>query len=219
MIWGREHVTETGLSDLKGEEVILGFNEPDERSQSALSVDEAIALWPELMATGARLGSPATTTPGTLGKQSWLGRFMEQADDAELRVDFIAVHYYSINKDIDAFEAFLNKTYAAYGRPIWVTEWALVDWSNPDRFSFQETASFFSEAAQMLDDLAFVERHAWFGLYDEMDGWNINTHLIDGNGALTEVGKAYLDIATDYAHRETVQGDVWPGSMADAFIF
>lgn len=87
----------TGLIDLKGEEVILGFNEPDERSQSALSVDEAIALWPELMATSARLGSPATTTPGTLGKQSWLGRFMKQADAADLRVDFMAVHYYSIN--------------------------------------------------------------------------------------------------------------------------
>ena len=219
MVWGGSHVTETGLSGLKGEKVLLGFNEPDERSQSALSVNEAIALWPELMATGARLGSPATTTPGSLGKQSWLGRFMEQADAADLRVDFMAVHYYSTNQDIDAFETFLNDTYAAYGRPIWITEWALVDWKNPGRFSFQDTASFFSEAVQMLDDLAFVERHAWFGLYDGMDGWNINTHLIDANGTLTEVGKAYLEIAPDYVHRETEQGDIWTSSVADAFIF
>lgn len=215
MVWGREDAAAADLKALAGELVILGFNEPDHAAQSAMSVDEAIALWPELMATGARLGSPATTTPGTLGERSWLGRFMDRAEVADLRVDFTAVHYYSANKDVGAFETFLNKTYAAYDRPIWITEWALVDWNNPGRFSSDETATFFAEAVQMLDDLSFVERHAWFGLYDGMDNWNINTHLIDGKGTLTQVGKAYADLAPDRHIPGTAQADSLTGGAGD----
>lgn len=215
MVWGQKHVEAMELDAIKGEEVILGFNEPDHSAQSAMSVEEAVALWPDLMSTGARLGSPATTTPGTLGSRSWLGRFMEQAEDADLRVDIIAVHYYSANKDVGAFESFLNKTYAAYGRPIWITEWALVDWNNPGRFSSEETSTFFADAVQMLDDLAFVERHAWFGLYDGMDGLNINTHLIDANGNLTAVGDAYVELAPGRDIAGTAQADSLAGGAGD----
>ena len=215
MIWGRQNVTAAHLAALSDDPVILGFNEPDHAEQSAMSVNEAIALWPKLVASGARLGSPATTTPGTLGEQSWLGRFMARAEASDLRVDFVAVHYYSANKDVGAFETFLNKTYAAYGRPIWVTEWALVDWNRPDRFSADETATFFAEAVQMLDDLDFVERHAWFGLYDGMDGLNINTHLIDRSGALTPVGQAYADLAHDRKILGTPRRDRLAGGAGD----
>ncbi len=39
--------------------VLLGFNEPDMSSQSNMTVSDALRLWPRLMATGMRLGSPA----------------------------------------------------------------------------------------------------------------------------------------------------------------
>lgn len=190
MAWGAQDAT----GDLRAAAdagVLLGFNEPDHRTQADISVAEALALWPRLEATDARLGSPATTTPQTLGSGKWLPRFMAGAEAADLRVDFVAVHYYTPTPDIGAFRHFLERVHAAYDRPIWVTEWALLDWSNTGRFSFADTARFLREGALMMDELPFVERHAWFGLYDGLDGIHARTHLVEADGTFTSVGEAF----------------------------
>jgi hypothetical protein len=191
MVWGATAAGGVDTAGLAGEPVVLGFNEPDLRAQSNLTVAQAIALWPDLMATGARLGSPAVATSHTLGSTSWLGKFMAQANAAGLRVDFVAVHYYSTNPDVAAFKTWLTKVYNAYHLPIWVTEWGLVDFTNPDRFTSTETAKFFTDGTLMMDGLGFVEKHAWFGLYDGLDGLNVHTHLLDDAGQLTPVGQAF----------------------------
>lgn len=190
MAWGaRDAMGNLGMATDAG--VLLGFNEPDFHTQADMGVDEALALWPRLEATGARLGSPATTTPQTLGAGAWLPRFMAGAEAADLRVDFVAVHYYTPTPDVGAFRHFLERTHAAYDRPIWVTEWALLDWSNTGRFSFADTARFLRDGALMMDELPFVERHAWFGLYDELDGIHAHTHLMEADGTPTPVGEAF----------------------------
>ncbi|MDQ0820530.1 hypothetical protein QFZ79_002822 [Arthrobacter sp. V4I6] len=78
---------------------LLGFNEPDHRAQANMSVDEAIRLWPKLVATGLRLGSPAPAGTDSL----WLESFMAKAKG--LRVDFVTMHRYAWPKADD----FLNK--------------------------------------------------------------------------------------------------------------
>jgi hypothetical protein len=196
MVWGANQTNPGVLSTAanSGAGALLGFNEPDHPGQSNLTVEQALALWPQLMATGLRLGSPGTTIDGALGADSWTARFMLGVETQGYKVDFLAVHYYSTNKDVGAFQTFLENVYNAYGLPIWVTEWALVDWSNPKRFSLEETAAFAFEAAHMLDDLAFVERHAWFAAYEGGDGWYINTQLFDKNGGLTPVGQVFAQL-------------------------
>ena len=57
-------------------------------------------------------------------------------------------------------------------------------------------ACFFRAGAAMLDDLGFVERHAWFAAFEGGDGWHLNTHAIAGDGSLTPVGQAILDAAS-----------------------
>lgn len=69
---------------------VLGFNEPNSSSQANMTVAQAIAEWPNLMASGLRLGSPAPTDGGL----SWLYDFIDQADALNYRVDFVAVHFY-----------------------------------------------------------------------------------------------------------------------------
>jgi len=193
MVWDRTYVSGLG-SITKGADALLGFNEPDEARQANMSVEEAIGLWPQLMATGMRLGSPAPSTAGALGKDSWLGRFMAQAEAKGLRVDFIAVHYYSTDRDVGAFKAWLEALHKQYGKPIWVTEWALADWSNPSRFTAREQAEFAKAAMLMLDDLPFVERHSWFASYAGGDGWHLNTELWGQDGSLTQVGRVFSDM-------------------------
>ncbi|KAA9013011.1 RNA polymerase subunit sigma-24 [Sphingobium limneticum] len=185
MVWGRDRSAPPGTA------ILLAFNEPDEPRQAALSVGEAIRLWPKLMATGARLSSPATSRFETLGPRSWQERFMSRAEALGYRIDFMAVHYYATDPDVAAFEAFLQNVHARYNRPIWVTEWALADWVGPIRFSAAQQRAFFEKAVRMLDDLPFVERHAWFGSYAGLDGSALNSELVDGDGRLTDLGERF----------------------------
>ncbi|WP_162854531.1 glycosyl hydrolase [Sphingobium estronivorans] len=185
MHWGRQ--------DSAGQThaVMLAFNEPDEPKQAAMTVEEALAQWPRLMAAARRLSSPATSREQTLGAQSWLGRFMAEAERRSYRVDFIAVHYYTQDPDIGLFKRFLEQVHAQYGRPVWVTEWALADWDRPDRFSAAQQQAFFEGAVQMMDDLDFVERHAWFGTYAGLDNLDLGSALLTRDGRLTPLGDAF----------------------------
>lgn len=171
--------------------LLLAYNEPDEPKQAAMTVEEAIASWPRLMTVAPRLSSPATAREQTLGAQSWQGRFMAEATRRGYRVDFVAVHYYTTDPDIGAFRRFLEQVHAEYGRPVWVTEWALADWSKPERFSAAEQRAFFERAVQMLDDLDFVERHAWFGAYAGLDGLDLGSALLTPGGKLTPLGESF----------------------------
>ncbi|MDX3975768.1 glycosyl hydrolase [Shinella sp.] len=195
MIWGKADLTTTNIKALQDAKsgYLLGFNEPDNKDQANMTVTEAIKLWPKLMRTGLELGSPACTTDQTLGKDSWLGKFMNLAEKKGYEIDFVAVHYYSENPSIADFKKFLKGVQKAYDKPVWVTEWALVDWENPNRFNPKEIAAFAAAATRMMDGLDFVKRHAWFGAYDGGDGWHINTQLLDAHGELTKVGEIFHD--------------------------
>jgi hypothetical protein len=186
MIWDETHVDET-VPRQSG--VLLGFNEPDNTDQANMTVDQAISLWPKLMNSGLRLGSPAMAGNASTSS-SWLGQFMAKANGLGYRVDFIAIHYYSANGDVTAFKNYLTAVYNLYQRPIWVTEWALVDWTNTSRYTSAQNAAFAKAALEMLDDLPFVEKHAWFAA--EKAG--VNTELYDSANALTAVGQVFHDV-------------------------
>ena len=187
------------LTDISASEatVLLGFNEPDRADQADMTVEDAATLWPPLVGTRKRLGSPAPSKGEALPPGGWLARFMAAASAAGLRVDFIAVHYYAPSHDLAAFRRYLERVHRTYDRPVWVTEWALVDpdtWKDGRaRYSPNDAACFFRAGAAMLDDLNFVERHAWFAAFDGGDGWHLNTHAIAADGSLTPIGRAFVD--------------------------
>ncbi|MEX5600831.1 glycosyl hydrolase [Pseudophaeobacter sp. C1-32P7] len=169
---------------------LLGFNEPD--GERRLSVARAAALWPKLEQRGLRLGSPATTQGGTLGKNSWQRRFMNQVEARGLRVDFMAVHYYSTNGSVREFRDWLKAVHAEYNRPIWVTEFAYVDWHRPGSATYRKNAKFVEDAMRMMEGLPFVERHAWFAANPYT--WNGHTphlNLVNDDLTLTPTGQAF----------------------------
>lgn len=176
MIWGEQIVRPDLLADARAQpgDALLGFNEPDVAEQADLSVESALRLWPQLEATGRRLGSPApadgAATPG-----GWLDRFMTGADERGLRVDFVAVHWYGTGSDpveqVQQLRDYLSGVHERYGRPVWLTEYALADFTGgvaaaryPDPAA---QAAFALASVRMLDSLPFVERYAWFALSDE----------------------------------------------------
>jgi hypothetical protein len=195
MVWGAANVTSATLSEVSHEgNVLLGFNEPDMGSQSNMSVSQALALWPKLMATGLTLGSPAVAS-GAATPGGWLDQFMTGAKARGYRVNFITVHWYGgdfrTGPAVSEFESYLQAIYARYHLPIWVTEFALTSYSGGTATFPTEAqqAAFLTAATTMLDGLSYVQRYAWFAL--PTSSGSGTTGLFNPGPAVTQVGQAF----------------------------
>jgi hypothetical protein len=200
MVWNATHVTSANLSKAKQvSDVLLGFNEPDHPEQSNMTVEQVLDLWPQLEATGMRLGSPATANdPREPG--SWLERFLAGARQRGLRVDFLALHHYVGTFDAKGgtaeLQAFLQGVHDKFDLPVWLTEYALVRWTVPATYGTREQqAAFAAASVDMLEKLPFVERYAWFALPPAASAPSLDpketVSLYDAVGAATLVGAAY----------------------------
>ena len=169
MIWGPGSVTAATLRQVRREgHYLLGFNEPDNSGQSDMTVARALALWPRLMSTGMKLGSPAVATDAAT-PGGWLDRFMRGARASGDRVSFIAVHWYGADfatgAAVGQLRSYLRAIHARYHLPIWLTEFALIRFGAAASFpSPHQQAAFVTAAAKMLQGLSFVQRYAWFAL-------------------------------------------------------
>lgn len=169
MIWGPGSVTDAELNQAKAlGTTLLGFNEPDMGGQANMTVDRALELWPRLQATGMRLGAPAVAFGGDQAG-GWLDRFMSGAAARGYRVDFIPLHWYGSDFSSAAtghLRGYLQAVYDRYRKPIWLTEYALIDFTGSvPRYPNQtEQSDFVRNSTAMLQSLSFVERYAWFTL-------------------------------------------------------
>ncbi|MFJ4079435.1 glycosyl hydrolase [Streptomyces iakyrus] len=172
MIWGPGSVTDAELRQAAREgKALLGFNEPDHPGQADMSPEQALDLWPRLESTGLRLGAPAVAS-GADVPGGWLDRFMTGAQQRGLRVDFIPVHWYGADFGpgaADQLRGYLQAVHDRYKKPVWLTEYALTDFSRgaPRYPSEQEQTDFVRSSTEMLNKLDFVERYAWFALSKE----------------------------------------------------
>ena len=194
MIWGAKSVTDSSLAQARSYgPYLLGFNEPDMAQQSNMTVDQALELWPKLMAAGKILGSPAVAYGGdTAG--GWLDRFMSGAEAKGYRVDFITLHWYGGDfrtpQAVDQLKSYLAAVYARYHKPIWLTEYALIDFSQGTRFpSAQQQADFVTASTKALDGLSYVQRYAWFGL--GADPAKPSSGLFTDGTTTTPAGRAF----------------------------
>jgi RNA polymerase sigma factor (sigma-70 family) len=194
MIWGADSVTPQALAEAKAAgPYLLGFNEPDFDSQANMSVEQALDLWPRLESTGSVLGSPAVAYGGDR-PGGWLDRFMTGAEQRGLRVDFIALHWYGADfrteAAVEQLRGYLDAVHRRYGKPIWLTEFALIDFSQGVRHpADEEQAAFLTSATKMLAGLPYLQRYAWFGLGTDESG--PGTTLFRPGGTLTPQGRAF----------------------------
>jgi hypothetical protein len=195
MIWGHTGAEQTaaGISTAitsfvgHGYQNVLGFNEPDNSSQSNIPVATAISLWPSFGNPAIHIGSPGTAANANPG-QSWFKDFMTRLNaDASLRADFLAIHWYGWNAgSCDAkaaqLESYLKWAEGIAGnRPIWITEWGCLNQSAPDA---QTVVTFYQAALAVFAKHPRIERYAWYP-------WATNCGLVDKSGNLTPLGTAY----------------------------
>ncbi|XVV10638.1 sigma-70 family RNA polymerase sigma factor [Actinoplanes sp. CA-131856] len=193
MVWGKANVTDATLSEVKKEgDVLLGFNEPDMGGQANMTVEDALAAWPKLQATGMRLGSPSVAyggdTPG-----GWLDRFMSGAEAKGYRVDFITLHWYGSDFSaaaVNQFLGYVDAVHKRYNKPIWVTEFGLMNFSGTPKYPTQaQLVTFIKGTTKGLESRSWLERYAWFGL--PAVGDSVDFGLYQDGDSPTEAGKAY----------------------------
>jgi hypothetical protein len=102
---------------------LLGYNEPDHGEQheddnggNPITVETAVGQWPQMMASGLRLGTPAPTN------FTWLYEFLAECDKLNYRVDFVAIHSYWYTS-MSSWRSQLRAVWNNGKRPIWITEW------------------------------------------------------------------------------------------------
>ena len=157
--------TSTNLATLKSSPYIelLGYKEPD--GTVAVDVNTTINAWPEIVATGKRIGSPSSAAE-RLVEGNWFDEFMTGIAQKGSHVDFICLHYYSPDGDVSKFESYIEAAYAKYHLPIWVTEWSYINYSTdpPSLPSREAQVLYVQQAVGMMNGDSQVERYAWVGL-------------------------------------------------------
>jgi len=172
-----------GLSSLGTYQYLLGFNEPDNSSQSNLTVSQALSYWPKLVAATTYIGSPSMAgNPVTSG--SWLQQFMQSSP----KVDFITVHWYK-GIDTTTFYSDMTNIYNLFKLPIWVTEFApqtaAESTTNPTQYSQAQVNQFITAVTNWMNNQSFIQRFAW---HDSQTG---TSAVFTSTGQLTATGQAY----------------------------
>jgi hypothetical protein len=195
MIWGHTGAEQTASSIQQavqgfvshGALHVLGFNEPDNSSQSNIPVATAISLWPSFDVAGIQVGSPGTQGNANPG-EAWFNDFMKQVNaNSALRTDFLAIHWYgwnagSCDNKAAQLESYLTWAEGIAGaRPIWITEWGCLNDSAPDAAT---VVTFYKAAIAMFEKHPRLQRYAFYP-------WSTNNELTNKDGSLTELGMAY----------------------------
>lgn len=196
MIWGNPKdpqiiMQRAAAAKAAGIGDLLGFNEPEKKSQSNIRVEHALDAWPVLMETGMRLGSPGCVH----ADGDWMKEFMATADRRSLRVDFICVHSYH-GPNADALVKRLEDIHRMFRRPIWITEFAVGDWQaespQANRHKPDQVLRFMEAVLPSLEKLDFIERYAWFSAETESPALGTSS-LFQPDGSLTRLGECYRD--------------------------
>ncbi|WOH36251.1 glycosyl hydrolase [Thalassotalea fonticola] len=201
MQWGKWALSDEALAALAqayadGDiKYILGFNEPDGEDQANLSVEESLPIWDQLVTVGAPMVSPATVDP----LNDWMQEFMTARGN---EVSYVAMHWYG-GTDVGAFLAKVDEVYNAYGKPVWITEFAVADWTatteEENQYSDQEVIDFMKAVLPALDENEHVFRYSWFSVNAAADNFHnlASSALFDardmetGATTITALGEVY----------------------------
>ena len=180
---------------------VLGYNEPDnpvEDSYASLnngSVDAAIAACRELLGSGLRLGSPAVTDGG----EAWLYDFIDKADAAKLRVDFVAIHFYRCGYSASQLYNWLYNIHLQTGRKLWVTEFNNgANWTTCAGPTLAQNATAIASFIEMMDNAPFIERYAVHSNVEDV------RKMVNSTNALTPADESYRANSAPIAYSQEI---------------
>ena len=198
---------------------VLGYNEPDNKVEANVSQDYVVRMWPNMMKSGLRVGSPAPTSVW-----NWNEAFIKTIDSLNYRVDFMVAHIYEANLNASSLKSRIDHLSSiGDNRPVWITEWNNgANWTNeawptesgPQRDAncniiaggstvtrplspenAEKQRAFMAACLPALDKMNNLER------YYEYD-WVQDARALELNGQLTPAGKVYAEHKAALAYRK-----------------
>ena len=179
------------IDALNGYTHVLGQNEPDNTSGSEMymTVDQLIELHKYFLYSGMRVGTFATCNPNA----TWVKDYVDRCKAQNMRVDFVATHYYKGGQSPSSFINDLKALYDATGLPVWVTEWNNgANWTSESGFTTDtngwytwgsgddhaQNGTWLVDCLKRADDCEWLERLA---VYNDVQQkryvhWNTDAH-------------------------------------------
>ncbi len=207
------------LTEHPGVKYLLGYNEPNFRSQANMTPDSAARLWPiveqiardfnlKLVAPALNYSGEALADGKVYQPEQWMDAFLAAYPEAHF--DYLALHCYmnNANAQISYVENFAKK----YGKQVWLTEFC--SWEGTVDSIAQQRAMV--QKVRDLELSPYVYRYAWFKArgyetapyYRLLHIPKLSTGLPEP-GTLTNAGKIYtylspFDTTYYYAPNEVI---------------
>lgn len=153
----------------------MGFNEPDKSEQSNIPEEDAADQWPRL----ERMQLPLVGPCPAQSNGSWRQNYEAMAAERGLRSEYMALHWYagcnggSPQNIINV----INSLYSAYGKPIWITEFAVKDWSGTSTgWNRNDNFNWLAEFLWRAEGIAHLKKYSLFewGTEDNNDDPTVN---------------------------------------------
>jgi hypothetical protein len=193
MMWGakQEGQWNENLANVQKAKCALGMNEPERNDQGSISPWDAAALWKRTI--GKLDSSVVTVSPSPTNSDAgftWLSNFLKACDGC--KVDAIGAHYYG--KDPKLMQNHLNRVHDTFGKNVWVTEFACMDFGTFTPCTKDEAWYFNDQMLKWMNSKSWVTRYAAFGALVDMYNVGESARLMTRGGALTSLGWEYIKI-------------------------
>jgi hypothetical protein len=208
-----KEVTDTKIRWWKEANVrfLLGYNEPDygngHNHPHMMDPADAAKEWPKIQEIAAQfdppltLVSPAISSKGpdaldANGGSIWLDYFFGNCSEVvpDCDVDLIKyVAFHDYQGDADKLMARMEGGFKKYKRPIWLTEFGVMNWDGPTP-TRQEHDDYLREVIPMLEASEAVYRYAWFTARQVPNAGEGESSLLPYDSdslELTSTGKVY----------------------------
>lgn len=218
MIWGTgdedRNLNNVAQKDYK---YLLGYNEPDMGNNvggSNIPVATAVANWNKFVGKSDYLGSPAPASSPSWEGGTWMRTFMDGVDHDT--IDFIPLHCYCGTFGGAAgaewfLDSVVDATYEMYGKPIWVTEFAVSGWGYSNAAARKSVEEFMYTVIDGLNERDYVERYSWFSFNTDDEGNGASALWTNATGELTDLGMVYAYYGNPEGYVPTPVETVDPG--------
>ncbi len=147
----------------------MGFNEPDKEEQANIPEEDAAAQWLRL----ERMQLPLVGPCPAQNNGTWRQAYEAIAEERGLRSEYMALHWYAgcNGGNPQNIINVINTLYSTYGKPIWITEFAVKDWYGTGTWTRNDNFNWLAEFLWRAESIDHLKKYSIFewGVEDNSD--------------------------------------------------
>ncbi|MEI6891437.1 MAG: glycosyl hydrolase [Pontiella sp.] len=138
----------------------MGFNEPDKNEQANIPEENAAYQWPRF----ERMNLPLVGPCPAQNNGTWRKAYEAIAEEEGLRSEYMALHWYAgcNGGSPQNLINVINNVYNTYGKPIWITEFAVKDWYATGTWSRNDNFNWLAEFLWRAESIDHLKKYSLF---------------------------------------------------------